>query len=77
LKVRGYDQAAVRLARGLCDGALDVGDIGCTRHRRLHAQGRCGGLDGARDADVIGLSRIQNDRGVSYSRAWSSTRIAE
>jgi len=67
-QAREYDQAAVWLARSRGDGALNLGAITYAGHGHVHAKGRAGSLDDARDAHLIGLSRIQNDRDASDVR---------
>jgi hypothetical protein len=64
-QAREYDQAAVWLARSRGDGALNLGAITYAGHGHVHAKGRAGSLDGARNAHLIGLSRIENDRDAS------------
>src|SRR6516225_5074334 len=67
-QAREYDQAAVRLARSPSDGALNLGAITYAGHGHVHTKGWAGSLDGTRDAYLIGLSRVQNDRDASDVR---------
>src|SRR6516165_2250545 len=65
--VRHHDQAAVRLARSRSNGTLNFGAIGNARDRHIHSQSRGGSLDGMRNANLTGLSRIENYRDATYS----------
>ena len=65
---RQYDQTTVRLACSYGDGTLDVGAVPNADHGHMHVQGRGGGFDGTRNADLSGLSRIHNDRDANNMR---------